>query len=76
MLYSSTHCCHYTHLSTCLLVLLRTASHTRLYNGKAAETELKALADQGRGLQSNNLVRHNIVVFSSGQGALKVYTYT
>eukprot|EP00904_Undaria_pinnatifida_P010932 jgi/Undpi1/696/HiC_scaffold_10.g04160.m1 len=44
----------------------------RLYNGKAAEAELKALADRGRNLQANDLICHNNVVFSDGQGALKV----
>jgi hypothetical protein len=60
-----------SHLFVCITAQCFT---NRLYNGKAAETELKALADQGRGLQSNDLVRHNMVVFSGGQGALKVYS--
>jgi hypothetical protein len=58
------------HAFTPTLCTVRAAN--RLYNGKAAETELRVLADQGRGLQSNDLVRHNMVVFSGGQGALKV----
>ncbi|KAH8060651.1 hypothetical protein JL722_4764 [Aureococcus anophagefferens] len=38
----------------------------------AAEAELKVLADQGHALQANDLIRHNRVVFSQGEGALQV----
>lgn len=50
---------------------LKACNLFRLYNGKAAATELKVLADQGHNLQSNDLIRHNHVVFSGGQGALR-----
>jgi len=43
-----------------------------LYNGKAAEAELKVLAEKGVPLQSNELIRHNMVVFSNGDHALQV----
>jgi intraflagellar transport protein 56 len=43
-----------------------------LYNGKAAEAELKSLqnsATQGDVLVDNDLLRHNLVVFRGGENA-------
>jgi intraflagellar transport protein 56 len=51
---------------------LKACNHFRLYNGKAAEGELKVLTDQGVSLNDNDLVRHNLVVFCNGDNALKV----
>jgi intraflagellar transport protein 56 len=51
---------------------LKACNHFKLYNGKAAEMELKALADRGVNLHGNELVRHNMVVFSNGDQALQV----
>merc|ERR1719224_395730 len=51
---------------------LKACNHFRLYNGKAAEGELKVLTDQGVNLNDNDLVKHNLVVFSNGDSALKV----
>ena len=51
---------------------LKACNHFRLYNGKAAEAELKVLADLGHTLQGNDLIRHNMVVFSMGDSALQV----
>ncbi len=53
-------------------VNLKACNHFRLYNGKAAEAELKFLSDKGINIQSNELVRHNMVVFSNGEQALQV----
>ena len=53
-------------------VNLKACNHFRLYNGKAAEAELKFLSDKGINIQSNELVRHNLVVFSNGEHALQV----
>jgi intraflagellar transport protein 56 len=53
-------------------VNLKACNHFRLYNGKAAEAELKVLADLGHTLQGNDLIRHNMVVFQQGEGALQV----
>merc|ERR1712224_854487 len=36
------------------------------------EAELKVLADLGHTLQANDLIRHNMVVFQQGEGALQV----
>ena len=45
------------------------ASHSP---GKAAEAEIKVLADRGVNLHSIDIVRHNLVVFSGGEQALQV----
>merc|ERR1711998_617072 len=50
----------------------KACNHFRLYNGRAAEAELKVLSDQGHNLQANDLIRHNMVVFSMGDSALQV----
>lgn len=51
---------------------LKACNHFRLYNGKAAEAELKVLQDKGINLQAHDLIRHNLVVFSNGDQALQV----
>lgn len=51
---------------------LKACNHFRLYNGKAAEAELKVLSDKGVNIQSIELIRHNMVVFSNGDQALQV----
>ena len=61
-----------THPDSALGVNLKACNHFRLYNGKAAEAELKVLADKGIPLHSNELIRHNMVVFSNGDHALQV----
>ena len=53
-------------------VNLKACNHFRLYNGKAAETELKVLSDHGVSLLASDLIRHNTVVFSNGELALQV----
>ncbi len=45
----------------------------RMYNGKAAEGELKGLAELSNGsYMENDLIRHNLVVFRGGESALQV----
>jgi intraflagellar transport protein 56 len=51
---------------------LKACNHFRLYNGTAAESELKVLSDQGVNLNDNDLVKHNLVVFLKGERALQV----
>lgn len=51
---------------------LKACNHFRLYNGKAAEAELKVISDKGVNMQGNDLIRHNLVVFSNGEQALQV----
>jgi intraflagellar transport protein 56 len=55
-------------------VNLKACNHYMLYNGKAAEAELKVLQNSvttGNILQDNDLLRHNIVVFRGGENALQ-----
>ena len=51
---------------------LKACNHFRLYNGKAAQNELKVLSDQGCNLSDNDLIAHNLVVFCDGEDALRV----
>lgn len=56
-------------------VNLKACNHFQLYNGKAAEAELKALQNAstvGNVFQDNDLLRHNLVVFRGGENALQV----
>lgn len=56
-------------------VNLKACSHYQLYNGKAAETELKVLqqvANSGNIFQDHDLLQHNLVVFRNGENALQV----
>merc|ERR1712023_547878 len=60
------------HPDSAVAINLKACNHFRLYNGKAAEGELRVLADKGRALDENDLVRHNLVVFQQGANALQV----
>ena len=54
-------------------VNLKACNHYQLYNGKAAEVELKQLQNvstSGNLFQDNDLLRHNLVVFRGGENAL------
>ncbi|XP_032868993.1 intraflagellar transport protein 56 isoform X1 [Amblyraja radiata] len=53
---------------------LKACNHFRLYNGKAAEAELKNLMDIGSPVFdfAKELIKHNLVVFRGGEGALQV----
>ncbi|CAG0913187.1 unnamed protein product [Notodromas monacha] len=55
-------------------VNLKACNHFRLYNGKAAEAELKALKDacSPNFRFGDDLIKHNLVVFRNGEGALQV----
>lgn len=55
-------------------VNLKACNHFRLYNGKAAEAELKILQDVASPsfVYARDLIKHNLVVFRAGQGALQV----
>lgn len=55
-----------------IAVNLKACNHFKLYNGKAAESELRVLADRGVNLHSNDLIRHNLVVFQNGEKALSI----
>ena len=60
------------HPDSAIGVNLKACNHFRLYNGKAAEAELKVLMDKGVNIQSNELIRHNLVVFTNGEHAIQV----
>ncbi|XP_062424651.1 intraflagellar transport protein 56 isoform X3 [Rhea pennata] len=53
---------------------LKACNHFRLYNGKAAEAELKSLTDSASSSFefAKELIKHNLVVFRGGEGALQV----
>ncbi|XP_061686761.1 intraflagellar transport protein 56 [Syngnathoides biaculeatus] len=53
---------------------LKACNHFNLYNGKAAEAELKNLIDiSSCSFEfAKELIRHNLVVFRGGEGALQV----
>uniref|UniRef100_A0A3Q3RE38 Intraflagellar transport protein 56 n=1 Tax=Monopterus albus TaxID=43700 RepID=A0A3Q3RE38_MONAL len=53
---------------------LKACNHFRLYNGKAAEAELKNLIDiSSCSFEfAKELIQHNLVVFRGGEGALQV----
>lgn len=51
---------------------LKACNHYRLYNGKAAESELRSLIDSSSSSEfGKELIRHNLVVFRNGEGALQ-----
>jgi intraflagellar transport protein 56 len=58
--------------SSAVAVNLKACNHFRLYNGKAAEAELAVLSGHGVNIHSNDLIKHNMVVFSNGDAALQV----
>jgi len=58
--------------ASAVAVNLKACNHFRLYNGKAAEGELGALSSHGVNIHGNDLIRHNMVVFSNGEHALQV----
>lgn len=55
-------------------VNIKACNHYRLYNGKAAEAELRTLLDSASSsfTFAKDLIRHNLVVFRGGEGALQV----
>ncbi|KAJ9599313.1 hypothetical protein L9F63_010207, partial [Diploptera punctata] len=57
-----------------IAINLKACNHFRLYNGKAAESEIKNLMDQSSSSFNfgHDLIRHNLVVFRGGEGALQV----
>lgn len=56
-----------------IAVNLKACNHFRMYNGKAAEAELKSLAELSGGQHlDHDLIRHNLVVFRGGENALQV----
>lgn len=68
-----TYLTHYPH--SIIAVNLKACSHYQLYNGKAAEAELKVLqqaSNSGNIFQEHDLLQHNLVVFRNGENAVQV----
>jgi len=63
------------HPDSAIAINLKACNHYKLYDGKAAEAELKGMLDtlhtQSHNFE-NDLVRHNLVVFRGGANALQV----
>lgn len=57
-----------------IAINLKACNHFKLYNGKAAEAELKALQEMTTSSfnYAKDLIKHNLVVFRNGEGALQV----
>ncbi|XP_051163568.1 intraflagellar transport protein 56 [Leptopilina boulardi] len=57
-----------------IAINLKACNHFRLYNGKAAQAEMKKLTEKLSGSCNfgNDLIQHNMVVFRAGEGALQV----
>ncbi|RNF03989.1 tetratricopeptide repeat domain 26 [Trypanosoma rangeli] len=62
-----------THSNSATAINLKACNHYRLYNGKAAEGELRVLIDLQRSTYNveNDIVKHNLVVFRNGDDALQ-----
>ncbi|KAG8343167.1 hypothetical protein ERJ75_001609700 [Trypanosoma vivax] len=62
-----------THSNSATAINLKACNHYRLYNGKAAEAELRVLIDQQRSTYNveNDIIKHNLVVFRNGEDALQ-----
>ncbi|XP_015509305.1 intraflagellar transport protein 56 isoform X1 [Neodiprion lecontei] len=62
------------HPDSAIAINLKACNHFRLYNGSAAQAEMKQLMEQTSSSFSfgHDLIRHNIVVFRGGEGALQV----
>ena len=56
-----------------IAINLKACNHFKLYNGKAAEQELKTLQEHASSSFSfgQDLIQHNLVVFRNGEGALQ-----
>ncbi|XP_033214942.1 intraflagellar transport protein 56 isoform X2 [Belonocnema kinseyi] len=57
-----------------IAINLKACNHFRLYNGNAAQAEMKQLTEKLSGSCNfgNDLIKHNMVVFRGGEGALQV----
>ncbi|XP_026300694.1 intraflagellar transport protein 56 isoform X1 [Apis mellifera] len=57
-----------------IAINLKACNHFRLYNGSAAQSEMKQLIEKMSNSFSfsHDLIRHNAVVFKGGEGALQI----
>ena len=57
-----------------IAINLQACNHFKLYNGKAAETEIKKLLEDPTQYPfSEDLIKHNVAVFRNGEGALQIF---
>jgi len=61
-----------SHPASVVSINLKACNHFKLYNGKAAEAELRPLTDQGLNMEDYDIIVHNLVVFRGGENALQV----
>lgn len=54
-----------------IAINLKACNRFRLFDGRAAEMEIKNLVNSGT--FGNDLIKHNLVVFRGGEGALQVF---
>lgn len=59
------------HPDSTIAINLKACNRFRLFNGRAAEQEIKNIADNGT--FGADLIRHNLVVFRNGDGALQTF---
>ncbi|CAK9802250.1 Intraflagellar transport protein 56 [Anthophora plagiata] len=55
-----------------IAINLKACNHFRLYNGTAAQNEMKQLVDKMSSSFNYDLIRHNTIVFKGGEGALQI----
>ena len=60
------------HPASPFAVNLKACIQFKLVNGKQAAGELRALTEQGYAVEGDDTLRHNLVVFRGGEGALGV----
>ena len=60
-------------MDSAIAMNLKACNHFRLYNGKAAESELLSLSKNGHALHDSDLIKHNLCVFRDGADALKIF---
>jgi intraflagellar transport protein 56 len=60
------------HPASPFAVNLKACIQYKLVNGKQAAGELRALTEQGYAVEGDDTLRHNLVVFRGGEGALGV----
>ena len=60
------------HPASPFAVNLKACIQCKLVNGKQAAGELRALTEQGYAVEGDDTLRHNLVVFRGGEGALGV----
>ncbi|XP_065084670.1 intraflagellar transport protein 56 [Ochlerotatus camptorhynchus] len=58
------------HPDSTIAINLKACNRFRLFNGRAAEQEIKNIVDNGT--FGADLIKHNLVVFKNGEGALQV----